>query len=118
MGLIHRRIESPIINTSNQKNALKAAEEAKLQHIREASGSTETRKNPQIMGGGPIESGGDGTGFAGGISLDYWEGMIRNLPLLRTWLEREPVAGFDYPTGEQMEKAKLFHRARETQKSN
>lgn len=115
MGLIMRRKESSLIDTTRQKATLKDTKELKLQHIRDSSGVTETRTSPQIMGGGPIESGGDGTGFAGGISLDYWEGMIRNLPILRQWLNRDPVAGLDYPTKEQIEKAKLFARSRKFQ---
>jgi len=67
----------------------------------------------QVMGGGSVESGGDGTGWAGGITLDYWTHMLRNLHILREMLGREPNEGQDFPSEGQMSQARKFYRDRE-----
>ncbi len=60
------------------------------------------------MGGCPIEEGGDGIGFAGGVDLRYWKDRIRHLAELEKDLGRPPVAGRDYPTPQQMKLAEEF----------
>lgn len=112
MGLIQRRTESEPVESTKQKGWLAEIETKKVESIRSRSRTDQQMKIPQIMGGGPLEHGGDGTGFAGGIELNYWVEMIKNLPVLRSWLGREPIAGQDYPTAEQMEKARLFAKSR------
>lgn len=59
-------------------------------------------------GGCPVESGGDGTGFAGGVDIRYWNDRRRHLKDLEKDLGRKPIAGIDYPTDEQMKLAEDF----------
>jgi len=110
MPLVKRTSRSQIISTSKQKHSIVKQEEEKIARISERIRESTTMKKPQIMGGGSIEHSGDGTGFAGGVDLGYWASV--KLRQLEIWLNRKPVEGVDYPSGEQMEKAKMFTKAR------
>lgn len=107
---------APIIPSSKQRSLVAQLIIEKEQSVGRRIAESTIRKNPQVNGGGLIEHGGDGTGFAGGVHLSYWQEMLKHLYVLAEWLHRDPIEGVDFPSSNQMEKAKIFakYRGKET----
>jgi hypothetical protein len=108
-------LEVPFVGSTKQRKGLEAQKQAEEYLVYERAGyvvESEKASIPQVSGGGSIESGGDGTGWAGGVDVRYWEARIANLRELAAWIGHEPVEGRDYPSREQMNKARSFYRAR------
>ncbi len=112
MGLVRPRYQSEIIPTSKQRGLLFQQEENKIKSIRQRVTESSVLKKSPPMGGGSYEEGGDGTGFAGGVDLYYWEERLKNFSALRRSIGSEPIEGQDYPSPLQMEKARNYYRAR------
>lgn len=111
----NKGLEVELVPSSKQKRRLRAQQVTDAEAKNASRGVSERNGlPPQVMGGGDEASGGDGTGWAGGITIDYWVRMLENLSLLEGMLGRPPVEGQDYPSEAQMEQAKRFYQRRET----
>lgn len=108
-------LEVELVPSSKQKRRLREQQviDAEAQQASRGVGERNGLP-PMVMGGRSVETGGDGSGWPGGITLDFIYNQLKNRHLLRALLGREPVEGVDCPTEEQMEIAREFYRNRET----
>lgn len=112
--VVNPPLEVELVASSKQKAGVRLQASQEAEFVVASRGVGERNGlPPQVMGGGSVESGGDGTGWAGGITLDYWVKMLKNLANLEEMLGRPPIEGEDYPSQAQMEQARRFYRGRE-----